>query len=224
MPRPERDLRALVVDYGGVLTNPLRETMDAWAAGDGVSADEFVRVLREWLGPQAAAEAATHPIHALERGEIAVPDFERQLAARLRTRDGDPVPSEGLLARMFSGFRRDPVMVDAVRRVRSAGFRTGLLSNSWSMDYPREDWQQLFDVTVVSGEVGMRKPEPRIYRHTAAALGVDPTECVFVDDLPSNVAAALEVGMVAIRHRDPDATIGQLEELFGVLLRVPASE
>lgn len=198
--------------------------MDAWAAGDGVAADEFVRVLRGWLGPEVAAEAATHPIHALERGELAVPDFERQLAARLQTRDGNPVPPEGLLARMFSGFRRDPVMVDAVRRVRSAGFRTGLLSNSWSMDYPREDWQQLFDVTVVSGEVGMRKPEPRIYRHTAAALGVDLSECVFIDDLPSNVAAALDVGMVAIRHRDPDATIRRLEELFGVTLRVPASE
>jgi putative hydrolase of the HAD superfamily len=158
-------------------------------------------------------------VHALERGEFAVPDFERELAARLRTHEGRPVEAEGLLARMFAGFEREPAMVGVVRRARSAGLRTALLSNSWGLDYPREGWDELFDAVVISGEVGMRKPEPRIYRHTAARLGVEPSECVFVDDLRPNVVGAVDVGMVGVHHITPDDTVLELEALFGIPLR-----
>ena len=210
--------RALLVDYGGVLTNPLQETMSTWAESDGIDAGEFGRVLRDWLGEDAGRAAVAHPGCALERGELAVPDFERQLAARLRTRDGRAVPAAGLLDRMFAGFRREPQMVHVVRRIRASGIATALLSNSWSLDYPRDDWEELFDAAVISGEVGMRKPEPRIYRYTAELLGVAPEECVFVDDLPSNVSAAVDVGMVGITHRTADETIGELEARFDLRL------
>ena len=161
-----------------------------------------------------------NPAHALERGEIDVPDFERQLAARLRTRSGRAVPAEGLLARMFAGFRRQRPMVDVVRRVRAAGLKTALLSNSWGMDYDRADWGELFDAVVISGEVRMRKPEPRIYLHCARQLGVEPQRCVFVDDLPPNVAGAVAVGMVGVRHVTAEQTMAELE----ALLRIPLAE
>ena len=107
-------------------------------------------------------------------------------------------------------------MFDVVRRVRAAGLKTALLSNSWGLDYDRDDWHRLFDVTVISGEVGMRKPEPEIYLHTAAALDIAPPQCVFVDDLGPNVKGAVSVGMVGVRHVTARQTIEELEALFGI--------
>jgi epoxide hydrolase-like predicted phosphatase len=209
-------LRALVVDYGGVLTSPLHDAMQAWCDEDEIDLGQFRAVMREWLGPSFGDEAVVNPAHALERGEISVPDFEERLAERLRTRAGGAVPAVGLLTRMFAGFRSEQPMVDVVRRTRAAGFKTALLSNSWGLDYDREDWHRLFDVTVVSGEVGMRKPEPRIYLHTASALGVAPTECVFVDDLGPNIKGAVSVGMVGVRHVTARQTVDELQALLGV--------
>jgi epoxide hydrolase-like predicted phosphatase len=215
------DLRALVVDFGGVLTSPLQDAMQSWCEDDEVDVALFRRVMREWLGASYGDEAASNPVHALERGEIAIPDFERELASRLHTHDGRPVEPEGLLGRMFAGFRQQPQapsMIDAVRSARRQGLKTALLSNSWGMDYPREQWAGAFDAVVISGEVGMRKPEPAIYLHTAQLLGVDPSRCVFVDDLAPNVRGAVAVGMVGVRHMSAEESIRELEQLFGMRL------
>src|SRR6516165_2372108 len=110
-------------------------------------------------------------------------------------------------------------MYDAVRTIRSAGLRTGLLSNSWGMaDYPRHLFPGMFDVVVISAEVGMRKPEERIFLHATGLLGLDPAECVFVDDIQVNVAAAEAVGMTAILHTEPAATLTRLGGLLGLPL------
>ena len=215
VPETQRKPRALIVDYGGVLTNPLSDTMGAWCESDGIEVDDFLDVMRDWLG----SDAEHNPVYALESGRLAIPDFERQLAARLRTRDGQPVPAEGLLARMFAGFEHEPAMADVVRRAKAHGIKTGLLSNSWGMDYPRENWPEMFDAVVISGEVGMRKPDPEIYDYAAKLLDVVPEECVFVDDLGPNVKGAAAVGMVGVRHITPAETIAELEILFGVSLR-----
>lgn len=217
--QPVRELRALVVDYGGVLTSPLQDTMRSWCEDDEIDLAAFRRVIGEWLGPSYGGEAAVNPIHALERGEIAIPDFERELARRLTTHDGRQVEAEGLLARMFAGFRKQQPMFDVVRRAREHGLRTALLSNSWGMDYPREEWDEIFDAVVISGEVGMRKPEPAIYRYAAEQLGVEPGECVFVDDLGPNVKGAVGVGMVGVKFVSPDQATEELEALFGLALR-----
>jgi epoxide hydrolase-like predicted phosphatase len=119
---------------------------------------------------------------------------------------------------MFSGFDADPGMVGVVRRARRAGIRTALCSNSWGNEYPRAGWAELFDAVVISGEVGMRKPERRIYDLTAQRLRLRPAECVFVDDLGPNVRGAVDAGMVGVRHESAEQTAAELEALFGVAL------
>ena len=207
----DRPKRALVVDYGGVLTTPLDEAMRAWCDGEGIDNEHFRALMATWL---REASTSTNPAYRLERGELTGPEFELLLAGELRAADGRTLTPDGMLTRMFAGFRAAPAMVDVVRRVRAAGHPTALLSNSWGLDYDRTDWEQLFDVTVISGEVGLRKPDPDIYRLTAERLGLAPSDCVFVDDLGPNVRAAEQLGMTAIHHVSPEQTIAQLATHF----------
>ncbi len=170
---------------------------------------------------EQAAESVdgTSPVHLLERGELPVAEFDAALARRL-AEAGSPVPADGLTRRMLGDLARlDESMVGLVARARAAGLRTALLSNSWGNDYPTELMDGLFDVVVISGEVGMRKPELRIYRHTADVLGLPPRECVMVDDLPRNIRAAAAAGMVGVLHRSYEETLGELEILFDRSLR-----
>lgn len=213
------DLRALVVDWGGVLTEPLQGAIAAWAEVDGIPVERYVEVMRGWLGNHQGDLARDNPVAALERGEIEVPHFEDQLAARLVEVTGRPVRARGLLQRMFAEFEHAPAMAALVLRARRAGLRTGLLSNSWGNEYPREGWDDMFDAVVISGEVGMRKPEPQIFAHVLGLLGVPADETVFVDDLKQNVEAAQALGMVAVHHTSYDETAETLERLFGVPLR-----
>jgi epoxide hydrolase-like predicted phosphatase len=213
------DLKGLIFDYGGVLTSPLINSMSSFVDGDGIDPDSFRDAMRDWLGTSYGTEATDSPVHALERGEIEVPHFERELAKRLTTVDGGPVEGEGLLTRMFSGFGEEPMMAEALRHAKAAGLSTALLSNSWGNEYPREGWDELFDAVVISGEVGMRKPEARIYRLVAERLGLQPEECVFVDDLAPNIRGAAEVGMLGVHHITAQETLEALEALLGIDLR-----
>ena len=105
-------------------------------------------------------------------------------------------------------------MTSLVMRAKAAGVRTALLSNSWGHDYDRSQWQEMFDAVVISGEVGMRKPEPEIFVLALERIGLPAGECAFVDDLPHNVAAAARQGLVGIVHRTFEETAGELEVLF----------
>jgi putative hydrolase of the HAD superfamily len=77
----------------------------------------------------------------------------------------------------------------------------------------------LFDAVVISGRVGMRKPEPRIFRHTCALLGLSPSACVMIDDLPHNIRGAVDVGMIGVLHSSYPETLAELEGLFDLSLR-----
>jgi putative hydrolase of the HAD superfamily len=207
--------RGLIVDYGGVLTNPLQETVAAWMSADGIDPAEFTALMHRWLAPDAPA----NPVHDLETGRLAVADFERLLAAELRRPGGPPLAAPGLVARMLGGFRTSESMIALVAKARAGAIRTALLSNSWGLDYPRQGWEALFDAVVISGEVGMRKPEVRIYQHTAALLHLAVEECVFVDDLAHNVRGAVTAGMIGVHYTGLDGAIVELEGLFGRPLR-----
>jgi putative hydrolase of the HAD superfamily/hydrolase len=212
--------RGLLVDWGGVLTSGLEDALRRWAELDGFDFDSYVQAVMAWLPAEtpaeAAAEAELNPIHALERGQLAVPDFERKLASILVRHDGTPVPAEGLIERMFAHFEHQPAMGSLVRRARQHGIRTALLSNSWGNTYPRDTWDGMFDDIVISGEVGLRKPEPEIFLLAARRLDLKPEECVFIDDLALNVEGANALGMTGILHTSYDETRRALESLFGV--------
>jgi epoxide hydrolase-like predicted phosphatase len=207
-------LTALIVDYGGVLTTSLPESITVWLTAERISAELFGQLMREWMAEGVAAS----PVHELETGRMPAVEFERQLAERLRTADGTGPLADGLLTRMFAAFRAAPSMLDVLRNARAHDLRTALLSNSWGAGYNRDGWDELFDTVVISGEVGLRKPEPEIFLLTARQLGVAPEQCVFVDDLAINVRGAAKVGMVGVHHTGIESTVEELEVLFGVPL------
>ena len=214
----EPELRAVILDWGGVLTEPIRDIVRVWIEADKIDWDTYAAVLTPWLSGAYRDDGAdgVNPVHRLERGECTVTEFETILAGRLVTTDGGRVIADGLLTRMLSAAdTKVPAMYDLVRTLRARGLRTALLSNSWGTGgYPRDDFPGLFDTVVISGEVGMRKPEPRIFHHTAELLGLAPAACVFVDDVQANVDAAIACGMTGVRHTDPAATEAALTALL----------
>jgi len=217
-PVAQQPLRGLVVDWGGVLTRDLDGALTQWAAAVGIDMERFRSVMREWLEAAGDAEAMVNPVHALERGEMAVDDFERRLADALTVDTLAPIGADGLLARMQQCFEHAPEMAALVRRAHDVDIRTALLSNSWGNDYPTDGWDDMFDAVVISGQVGMRKPEPAIFAHTLDLLGLGAEECVFVDDLRHNVEAAVRLGFVGVIHSSYAETAADLDVLFGRLL------
>jgi epoxide hydrolase-like predicted phosphatase len=207
--------RALLVDYGGVLTTPPADTFRRWLRRDGIDPARFRELMRQWMAPDAPANI----VHDLEAGRLAPHEFERRLAEELAGPNSSRADPAGLLGRMFESFQAETEMVDLLRRVRRMGLRTALVSNSWGFDYPRDAWDGLFDATVISAEVGARKPEPEIYLLAARRLGLPPAACVFVDDLAANVRGAAAVGMIGVHHTSVEATIDELEILFDRPLR-----
>ncbi len=233
---PAVTLRGLIVDWGGVLTAPLSDAMLLWAKQENVPIEIFNDVIRSWLGspamvpgsdlhepegpqPVVPAPQQNSPVHELERGVLSPHDFEIALAGELRERGAD-VPSDGLLARVLGGLAElHDDMLGLVRTARAHGIKTALLSNSWGDHYPEHQWAGAFDAVVISGRVGMRKPDRQIFLHTAELLGLPPAECVMVDDLPRNVEAAVAAGMVGVLHRTYEETRTELD----ILLGLPAS-
>ncbi len=198
----------LLVDWGGVMTTNLLHSFSAFCEAEG-------------LDPQALAQAfrgnpdARELLIGFEEGRVGETDFELGLGRLLGLNS-----AEGLIDRLFSGATLEDSMVHAVRSARRAGVSTGLISNSWGTTrYPRELLGELFDGVVISGEVGIRKPAPRIYELGAQAIGREPAQCVFVDDLPFNLPPAAELGMATVHHTDAQATVAELERLLGVPLR-----
>ena len=200
--------RGLLVDFGGVLTTNVFESFRQFCEAEGLDPDTVKRLFRE--DPRALSE-----LRRLEVGELDEDAFAARFGPLVGIQN-----TEGLVDRLFAGMRPDEAMAEAVRRAKAAGIRTGLVSNSWGTGrYDRDSFAELFDGVVISGEVGLHKPQPEIFRLGAERIALEPAECVFVDDLRENCAGAEEVGMTAVLHRGPDSTLPELERLLGVELR-----
>jgi putative hydrolase of the HAD superfamily len=197
----------LLIDWGGVLTSNLFASFHAYCLQAEIDP--------QTLGERFKADPDFRELLiALEKGEIDEPTFELRFAALL---DVEP---DGLIDGLFAGVSPDLAMLDAVRRAHAAGIRTALVSNSWGTHrYPHELFDELFDGVVISGELGIRKPSRRIYELGAERAGVPAERCVYVDDLPFNLAPAEELGMATVHHTSAEMTIPELERLFGVPLR-----
>jgi epoxide hydrolase-like predicted phosphatase len=206
MASEERTRRGLLIDWGGVLTSNLFESFNAFCALEGLEQETIARRFREDRDARAM-------VIALETGELEEERFEQRFAALLGVR------AAGLIDRLFAGTAPDLPMCEAVLAARRAGVRTGLVSNSWgTRRYDRARLGRLFDAVVISGEVGIRKPAPEIYRRGAELIGLPPAECVYVDDLPFNLEPAAALGMATVHHTRAEQTIPELERLLGVSL------
>ncbi len=180
----------LLIDWGGVLTSNLFDSFRDYC----VRMDIDPQTLRGRFGSDPAFREL---LIALEKGELAEEDFERQLASLLG------LGSDGLIDGLFAGVQPDVAMVQAVRMARAGGIRTALVSNSWGVHrYPHDMFDELFDGVVISAEEGMRKPSRRMYELGAQRAGVAPEQAVYVDDLPFNLKPADELGMATIHHTE----------------------
>jgi putative hydrolase of the HAD superfamily len=209
-------VRAVIFDWGGVITNPIFDTVAAWLEADRIDWDSYAAAMRPWVQRAYGPQDGGSPIHALERGEMSDEEFESTLAALLVGIDGAPVVADGLLKRMFAASFLQDEMLDLIRELRELGIRTSLLSNSWGArdGYPRHLFNELFDDVVISGEVGMRKPEERIFQLVLTRLELSAAECVFIDDVEGNIAAAKALGFLAVHHVEPGSTRSALLELL----------
>jgi epoxide hydrolase-like predicted phosphatase len=197
--------RGLLLDFGGVLTTSIWECFDEFCRTEGLPEGAVRRLFRD--DPEALAD-----LRLLETGEISEHEFAARFGPRLGIEE-----TGGLIERMFGALEPERAMIDAVGKLRAAGVRTGLISNSWGTGiYDPALLDELFDAVVISGEVGLHKPQPEIYTLAAKRIGVAPGDCVFVDDLRENVEGAEHVGMTGVLHRDPAVTVAKLEELLGV--------
>jgi putative hydrolase of the HAD superfamily len=208
-------INALVTDFGGVLTTSIFESFKQFAIDHELEPEILKTVFQETI-----AQGPGNMLYRMETGELSQEEFETLFAAELSKRSGIQIEALELKARMFSQVRPVPKMVNAIIAIRRAGFPTALLSNSWGPGgYPRDTFGDLFDGVVISGEVGLRKPEPEIYRMAAKLIDAEPSSCVFIDDIKDNVEGAEAVGMTGIHHREAEATVTKLEEIFGLSLR-----
>jgi putative hydrolase of the HAD superfamily len=206
-------IRALISDFGGVLTTPLTAGFVAYQQEAGVSLEELGMAMH-----RATERYGEHPLYSLERGEIS----EAEFAARLGRELGDGFDLERLRRLYFERIDPNTPMIEYVAELRRRGLRTALLTNNvreweplWRAKLPELD--EIFEVVVDSAFVGMRKPEPRIYELTLERLGggLTPADCAFVDDLEVNCEAARELGMTAVRFEHAEQAIAELEAVLG---------
>jgi putative hydrolase of the HAD superfamily len=201
--------KAIVCDFGGVLTTPLGNAFAAWSQETGIALEDLGKALSDSL-----ERHGEHPLFVLERGELT----ESEFIARLELELGDDRRIGGMGEAFLAGLERNHEMIDLVADLRGRGLRTALLTNNvreweprWRAMLPEID--EIFEVVVDSAFVGMRKPEPEIYRLTVERLGGGLTaeDCIFVDDIAVNCDAARDLGMVAVRFETTDQTRAGIE-------------
>jgi putative hydrolase of the HAD superfamily len=206
-------IRALISDFGGVLTTPLSAGFVAYEEEAPISLLDLGRAMQE-----AADAYGDHPLFALERGEISEAEFGRRLGERLH----DGFDLARLRELYFERIEPNAPMIGFVAEQRRRGLRTALLTNNvreweplWRAKLPELD--DIFEVVVDSAFVGMRKPDPAIYELTLERLGggLEPGDCVFVDDLEVNCEAAAALGMRAVRFVDSEQALGELRSVLG---------
>ena len=202
-------IRAIVCDFGGVLTSPL--------IGSFARYQDHAGIPLESLGKAMAAIAerdGAHPLFELECGRMTEPVFLDKLSATLSEDLGRHVPMHEFSAHLWDGLHRNEPMIELMGELRDAGYRMALLTNNVREWEPR--WRsmmpvdEVFELVVDSAFVGMRKPDRAIYELTVERLGVPADECLFVDDFAHNCAAAREVGMTAVVYEEPDQAIAEI--------------
>ena len=195
-----REIDAVLFDFGGVFTPSPFDAAEQLGASLGAAPG---RVLEIVFGPYH--EDTDHPWHRLERGEIPLVEARDAIMALGRAEGIDADPFH-LFALMGGGAGARAPMVERAQRIVAHGYRTALVTNN-AHEF-REGWRrlvpadELFHVIVDSSEVGVRKPDPRIFELALERLGgIPPERALFLDDAASNVAAAEKLGIRSVLVR-----------------------
>ena len=210
---------AVLWDFGGVILTSPFEAFNRYEAEAGLPKD-FIRSVN-------ARNGDTNAWARMERNEVTLEGFVELFEAEARDL-GHRVDGWRVLQAISGDIR--PQMVEALRRVRGS-FRVACITNNMKAgDGPGmarspekaravAEVMTLFEHVVESSKVGVRKPDPRIYRHACDLLGVQPEDCVYLDDLGINLTPARALGMRTIKVGDPDVAIDELQAMVGIRLR-----
>jgi putative hydrolase of the HAD superfamily len=206
-------IRAVVSDFGGVLTTPLLHSFAAYQDETGISAAALGNAM------QAIAERdGAHPLFELEKGRMTEDAFLRSIAEALEPELGHVPEMHGFKEIYFEALHPNEPMIELMRRIREGGrHRMALLTNNvreWEPLWrPMLPVDEIFEFVVDSAFVGTRKPEREIYEITVERLGdgYGPADCLFVDDVEVNVEAARELGMSAVHFVDNEQAIPEIE-------------
>jgi putative hydrolase of the HAD superfamily len=207
-------MKAVVSDFGGVLTSPLDELLREFVEHTGLTREQFVAAM-----VRIVDEDGTHPLFALERGEISERAFLDRMDAALTAVAGREVRIPALGDRFGTAMTANEELFDYYRELRDEGTRLALCTNNvrewepyWRAMLPIDE---VFELVVDSAFVGTRKPESRIYAITLERLGLAAEDCVFVDDLEVNVSGAVKAGMHGVHFRDTAQAIAEIDAALG---------
>jgi putative hydrolase of the HAD superfamily len=210
-------IRAVISDFGGVLTTPLLRSFVAFQNETGVPFEALGAAMQRIAD---ADPEGRHPLYELEKGRITEPDFLERMADELQPELGHRPEMHRFSEIYFKALQPNEPLIALMRELKGRGLRMALLTNNvrewephWRSMLPVDE---IFEVVVDSGFVGMRKPEPEIFELTLERLGdVTAGESLFVDDSDVNCAAAADLGMTAVHYRDAEQAIAEIREALG---------
>ena len=207
-------IRAVVSDFGGVLTTPIAGSFRAFTDHCGIELDDLARAFAAIVERDGA-----HPLFELECGRMTERQFVRALEAALRAQLGRDVSFADFSELLWARLGPNEPVIELMATLRREGYRMALLTNNVREWEPR--WRamlpvdEIFEVVVDSAFVGMRKPDPAIYELTVQLLGVPAQQCLFVDDVEGNCDAAREAGMNAVHFRSAEQAIAEVRAALG---------
>ncbi len=202
--------RAVIFDLGGVILGSPLHAIANFETRHRIPSGRINRVVVD-SGRDGAWSR-------LERGEMPMREFYAAFELDCEAA-GVMLSARVLMEEIGAAAQPRPTMIRAVARIRNGGLGTAALTNNWiGEDDAGAFLKPHFDVFVESSVIGLRKPDPRIYQHTCEAIGVEPEEAIFLDDIGRNLKAARALGMTTIKVDDPDEALGALGELIGIAL------
>jgi len=203
-------VRAVISDFGGVLTSPLLESFAGLMQSSGISLESVGKAMAT-----IAERNGSNPLFELETGRVTEAAFFDAISEQLSAESGSHVSLDGFGERYFQQLTPNEPMIEYMRELRGRGHKMAICTNNireweahWRAMLPVDE---IFDVVVDSAFVGSRKPEPRIYEITLERLGATPDQAVFVDDVEVNCEGARQLGITAIRFRSTEQAIEQIE-------------
>ena len=210
----ESTYRAVLFDLGGVVFPSPFEAFDRYDERAGIEVG-FTRSL-------IRTSSETGAWAALERGELAMPEFFAALEAEAAAL-GTAISAARIMLTIAEESGARPAMLTAIQALRRGGLRVGALTNNWAQESGESTPAgigelDLFDAIVESAKVGLRKPDPRIYELALDRLGANAAETVFLDDLGINLKPARAMGMATIKVVDHRVALGELADLVGLEL------